>query len=182
MNREENLEEGLEENLEDNQGNLGNTEEANYREINNGEDTEDSRVEPKTENHNTRQGSQFTTGNQEHTGKMMSQSEENNWASIMWLSNLIGFFTVLGFGIPIVMWALKKDESRLVNETGAEIINVLISYTIYSLVATALMIVLIGFLILPIIALMAFIFFIVGGVKSANGEVYRVPFTIRFIK
>lgn len=140
-------------------------EEATYREVEFEED----------------EGVNYHTETNPETGSM-SRNEENNYSTVMWLSSLVGFFTFLGFAIPIIMWVIKKDESEFVNKNGVEIINVFISYALYSVVASLLMIILIGFLILPVLMLMAFIFFIIGGVKASQGEVYRTPFTIRFIK
>lgn len=157
-------------------------EEATYREVEFEDGIEEDGYANKTEDKFEKdEGVNYHTETNNKTG-IMSQTEENNYSTVMWLSSLVGYMTLFGFAIPIIMWVIKKDDSEFVNKNGIEIINVFISYTIYTVVASILMIVLIGFLLLPVLALMTFIFFIIGGVKASQGVVYRTPFTIRFIK
>ncbi|AXI11053.1 DUF4870 domain-containing protein [Oceanobacillus sp. 143] len=54
------------------------------------------------------------------------------------------------------------------------------SYAIYGIIAWILVFVLIGFVLLPILGIMAFIFTILAAIKSYNGEYYRIPLSIRF--
>jgi len=41
---------------------------------------------------------------------------------------------------------------------------------------------LIGFVLLPAVVVLDIVLVIIAGVKAANGEFYRYPLTIRFIK
>ncbi|WP_082195456.1 DUF4870 domain-containing protein [Bacillus testis] len=92
---------------------------------------------------------------------------------------IISFFTV--FIGPLLIWLLQKDKSAFIDYHGREYLNFLISYTVYMIVASLLTIVLIGFLILPIIGIAAFIFTIIGAFKAYNGEEYRFPFIFRIL-
>ena len=96
-------------------------------------------------------------------------------------AGLIGipFGNILG---PLVLWAIKKDEMPSVNEHGKESINFQISMTIYALIALLSILILIGFVLLPAIIVLDIVLVIIAGVKAANGEFYRYPLTIRFIK
>jgi uncharacterized Tic20 family protein len=49
------------------------------------------------------------------------------------------------------------------------------------LVAALSMFVLIGFILLPVVALATLIMTIVGAIRANNGEQYRYPLTIRFV-
>ena len=89
------------------------------------------------------------------------------------------FTTLIG---PLLIWLLKKDESAFIDFHGKEYLNFIISYTVYSLVASLLMLVLIGFILLPIIGIMAFVFTIIAAVKAYNGEIYHFPLVFRIIK
>ncbi|RIO20578.1 DUF4870 domain-containing protein, partial [Mammaliicoccus sciuri] len=40
----------------------------------------------------------------------------------------------------------------------------------------------VGFIILPILAILAFIFTVIGAIKAYNGETYLPPLSIRMIK
>jgi len=115
------------------------------------------------------------------------QSEDKD--SRMWsmfchltaLSAFVGipFGNIIG---PLIIWLIKKEEFPMVDDQGRESLNFQISMTIYTIVSFFLCFVIIGFLILPAVLLVDLILVIVGSVKANKGEVYRYPFTIRFIK
>jgi uncharacterized protein len=100
---------------------------------------------------------------------------------------LIAFFTA-GFGTPIVllvvaiMWLARRTESPFVDDHGREAVNFLISLTIYAVLAWTLAVILIGFVLMPFIAILA----IVGtwnGMKAAErGEYFRYPACIRLLQ
>ncbi|MHC4062132.1 MAG: DUF4870 domain-containing protein [Planctomycetota bacterium] len=58
----------------------------------------------------------------------------------------------------------------------------MISVAIYLLAAILLCFVVIGFLLLPAVAVFNIVFLIIAAVKANNGEHYVYPLTIRFIK
>jgi hypothetical protein len=96
-------------------------------------------------------------------------------------AGLIGipFGNILG---PLILWAIKKDEMPSVNEHGKESVNFQLSMTIYTIIAGLSILILIGFVLLPAIIVLNIVLVIIAGVKAANGEFYRYPLTIRFIK
>ena len=104
-------------------------------------------------------------------------SDDKTMAMLIYLTS---FFTaIVG---PLIIWIMKKDQSPFVNQIGKDYLNFFITYFIYSFIAGLLCIVFIGFIILPIIALMTLIFTIIACVKTYNGERYLIPLTIQFIK
>ncbi|RWR04244.1 DUF4870 domain-containing protein [Siminovitchia fortis] len=104
-------------------------------------------------------------------------SNERMLAMVIYVTS---FFTAL-IG-PLLIWLLKKDESPFIDFHGKEYLNFFISYAVYSIAAYILMLVLIGFILLPIIGVMAFIFTIIAAVKAYNGEIYHFPLIFRIIK
>ncbi|MBM7599680.1 putative Tic20 family protein [Virgibacillus halotolerans] len=88
-------------------------------------------------------------------------------------------FPVLG---PLVIWLLKREESEFIDYHGKEYFNFIVSYAIYSIVSTILMIVLIGFVLIFVVGIMLTVFTIIAAVKSYQGERYQFPLVIRFIK
>jgi len=98
------------------------------------------------------------------------------------LSGLILSFALAHIVVPLVIWLVKRSDSPEIDATGKEVINFQISYTIYSLIAGGLCFVLVGFVILPIVLLVWLVSIIIATVKTSNGESYRYPFTIRFLK
>lgn len=113
----------------------------------------------------------------------IASKDERMWAMFAHLSALLGFVFPFGNIIgPVVIWAIKKDQMPLVDDQGKESINCQISFTIYMLVAFLLVFVLVGFLILPLLALVDLILVIIAGIKANDGERYRYPLIFRFVK
>src|SRR5690606_18613128 len=88
-------------------------------------------------------------------------------------------FPVLG---PLLIWLLKRDNSDFVDFHGKEYFNFIISFTIYGIVSSILMIVLIGFLLIFVVGVAALVLTIIAAVKAYQGERFRIPLVIRFIK
>lgn len=93
---------------------------------------------------------------------------------------LLSFFTtIIG---PLIIWLVKREQSEFIDYHGKEYMNFFISFTIYSIVSGILVIILIGIILLPIVGIAAFVLTIIAAVKAYNGEEYRIPLVIRFIK
>lgn len=110
-------------------------------------------------------------------------NEERTMGMLCHLLALSGFIIPFGMIIgPLVIWLIKKDQSPFVNDQGKEALNFNISIVIYSIVATILCLIFIGFLLLFAILIVWLIFVIMASVKANEGKIYRYPLTIRFIK
>ncbi|MDM8008621.1 MAG: DUF4870 domain-containing protein [Phycisphaerae bacterium] len=105
-----------------------------------------------------------------------SSKDERTWAMLCHLAGLLGF---LG---PLIIWLIKKDEYRLVDDQGKESLNFQITILIAIMISFALCFVLIGFLLLPLVCLADLILIIIATMKANSGEVYRYPFALRLIK
>ena len=119
------------------------------------------------------------------------QSNPNNshdqqarqWAMFLHLSQLAGFVVPLvGLVAPIIIWQTQKEEFPMLDEHGKAVVNWIISELIYGAICFVLMFVIIGFPMLLILGLLGVIFPIIGGIKANNGELWRYPLTITFIK
>ena len=106
----------------------------------------------------------------------MDHQNDRIFAAGIYISSF--FFPLLG---PLIIWLIKKDDSSFVDFHGREYFNFFISYTIYLIISGILIIVLIGFILLPIVGLFATIFTIIGAIKAFDGQIYRIPFVIRFL-
>ncbi|MHC4323596.1 MAG: DUF4870 domain-containing protein [Planctomycetota bacterium] len=108
------------------------------------------------------------------------------WAMFCHLGGLAGLIPITpAFGsiiAPLVIWQIKKDEFGFVDEHGKEALNFQISILIYALVAGFLCFFCIGLVLLPAVYIFDLIFMLIAAVKSNNGEHYRYPICIRFIK
>lgn len=109
-------------------------------------------------------------------------SGDGNFAVIAHLGTLINLITGLGFVVPLVIMLTKGRDSQFVRANAVESLNFQISIIIYAIVSAILALVLIGFVLLLVIALLAFILPIVAAVKTSNGESYRYPITLRLVK
>jgi uncharacterized Tic20 family protein len=99
--------------------------------------------------------------------------EEKQMAMFCHLGLLIG-----GFIIPLVIWMMKKEESKFIDKQGKEAINFSISTFIWSLV-----------IILPTCGLGGLVmgplwlyWTIMAGLEANKGKMYRYPMTIRFLQ
>lgn len=106
----------------------------------------------------------------------MVSNDDRLFAALIYV---ISFFTA--FIGPIIIWLLKKDSSEFVDYHGREYLNFLISYTIYGIIAGIAVVIFIGFVLLPIVGIAAFVFTIIGAVKAYEGEYYRMPFIFRIL-
>jgi hypothetical protein len=112
----------------------------------------------------------------------MPASEERTWTIAAHISAFVGLVGIPPLIGPLVIWLMKKDLSPVVDAHGKEAVNFNLSFLLYGIVSALLIFVLIGFLLVPIVLIGWFVLVIVATMKVSNGEPYRYPLTIRFIK
>ena len=83
---------------------------------------------------------------------------------------------------PLIVWQIKKDLDPFVDKSGKEALNFQISMLIYAIVAGLLIMACVGTVLFPLVLIADIVFAIIAAVKAANGEAFRYPVTIRFIK
>lgn len=118
-------------------------------------------------------------------------SKEINKDARMWgmichlagLGGLIPVVPIIGSVIgPLIVWQIKKDEFGFVADQGKEALNFQISILMYAIVSGLLCFACVGFVLLPAVYVFDLIFLLIAAVKANDGEHYRYPLTIRFIK
>jgi len=122
-------------------------------------------------------------------GSKEINKDARQWAMFCHLAGLAGIIVpVIGNIVaPLIIWQIKKDEHPFVNEQGKEAVNFQISMSLYGLGGSlACLITCIGAVLIPFIlgavGIVALVFLLIAAVKANNGEHYRYPLTIRFIK
>ncbi len=102
------------------------------------------------------------------------------------LCHLLGLLT--GFVGPLILWLVKKDESRFVDHHGKESLNFQITITILvlglTIIAVILSFVFIGILLFPLIfvvVILAIVAEIMTCLSASRGEWSRYPGCIRLI-
>ena len=108
------------------------------------------------------------------------------WAMFCHLAGLAGLIPILpAFGsivAPLIIWQIKKDEFPFVDEHGKEAVNFQSSMLIYSVICIPFVFICIGIILLVAIGVVDIVFLLIAAVKANNGEHYRYPICIRFIK
>ncbi|HUP85506.1 MAG TPA: DUF4870 domain-containing protein [Acidimicrobiales bacterium] len=87
-----------------------------------------------------------------------------------------------GFLPALVVYLTKGTESSFVKEESREALNFQITLAIAYVVASVLVVVLIGLLLLPIIWIASVIMMIMAAVAVNNGTTYRYPVNLRLLK
>ena len=109
--------------------------------------------------------------------------ELNQFCMFMHLAQFAGLIVPFAsIVLPIVMWTTNKDKSELIDQHGKHILNWIISSFIYLFVSFILIFVIIGFLAIFAVAICSIVFTVMGAIKANNGEVYKYPLSITFIK
>ena len=109
--------------------------------------------------------------------------DERQWAMICHLSAMLMYCTVIGgFIAPLVIWLLKRDEMPFVADQGRETLNFQITTLLALIAGGCLMLVLIGFVIVPAVLLFHFIVTIIATVRVSEGVLYRYPICWRVIR
>lgn len=88
----------------------------------------------------------------------------------------------LGIVLVLAYFLIRKDElSELEKKTCYEIINFNLSFIIYVFIASLLIAILIGLILLPVVLVTWLVLMIMGFLRHLEGENYQYPLIIRFI-
>ena len=111
-------------------------------------------------------------------------SEDQTMGMLPHLLGLVGQFMggFMGFIGPLVIFLIKKDKKGFAYENAKHALNFQLSLLIYYVVSLILMIVLIGFVMFGALWIFAVVVGIVGSVKAYEGNIYKYPLEIPFIK
>lgn len=112
------------------------------------------------------------------TDEVMGGDAENKtagnttYAALAHASALVSSF--LG---PILFLVLADDDDELVKQNAKNSLNFQIVVFIAIVISGALTVVLIGFLLLPLVALIDLVLVLIATVKANSGEAYSYPYT-----
>jgi uncharacterized Tic20 family protein len=108
--------------------------------------------------------------------------DEQTWAVILHASAFTGlmvpFGNVLG---PLLVWLIKKDESAFIDESGKAALNFQLTWTMLMLGALVTLLVGIGFLLVPVVAVAWIVIVVLATVRASDREVYDYPLTLDLI-
>lgn len=141
---------------------------------------------------------------------MITQQEKNN-AALIHLGGLAKYvFPFAGIIVPLLIWQSKRHESEFIDKQGKEAVNFNISMLVYTLIISLLFIVpfillisdaimlddafddhppvnfIISLIVVGIIfvveSIFEFILIIFASVRASEGQNFKYPLTIKFIK
>ena len=89
---------------------------------------------------------------------------------------------VAGFLVPLIIYLIKKDESKYVAEHAKESLNFQITVFIAACVCIPLTLIIIGFVLMFAVIILAWVFIIMATIKASENKMYRYPINLRIIK
>ena len=101
------------------------------------------------------------------------------------LAHLLSFvaaYIALGFIAPLVVLLVFGPRSAYVRAHAVESLNFNLSWLVYAIVGVVLIILGVGILILIALGIAYVVLVIIASVRANNGEFFRYPLTIRFIR
>lgn len=109
--------------------------------------------------------------------------DERTWAMFCHLAAFAGYLIPLGNIIgPLVIWLMKREEYPLVDHQGKEAINFQISLIVSLIISFLLIPVVIGIVFLILLPILNIVLIVVAAIQANQGERYRYPLAIRFVR
>jgi len=106
-----------------------------------------------------------------------ANKDEQNMGLLMFI---LGIFT--SFIGPLILWLMKKEQSRYLEAQGKEILNFQITTFLLMLCNIPLFFIVIGILTHFAIVITYLVLMIIGAVTASKGNFYRFPFALRLLK
>jgi len=115
-------------------------------------------------------------------GESEVSSDERTWGSVVHASALVGLFVPFGNVLaPLVVWLIKREESEFVDANGKEALNFQITWTVLLVLALLSVLVGVGVLVAPIVALAWVVLVVLATVRASENEVYDYPLTVDLV-
>lgn len=110
-----------------------------------------------------------------------------NLAAVSHLSAFVLFAGIPSFIGPLAIWLLFRDRDAFVADQAREALNFNVSLLLYAAAALAMSLVTFGLALVVVVpvgvaaALVALVLPVLAAVRTADGEPYRYPLTLRLI-
>ena len=108
--------------------------------------------------------------------------QERLWAMLAHLLSFVAAYIALGFLAPLIVLLVFGPRSAYVRAHAVESLNFNLSWLIYAIVGLVLIFVAIGVVVLIALGIAYVVLVIIASVRANNGEFFRYPLTIRFIR
>ncbi|MGZ0211138.1 MAG: DUF4870 domain-containing protein [Actinomycetales bacterium] len=107
----------------------------------------------------------------------MSPSDEKLWSTLIHVGGIL-----FGFIPALVGYLVLKDRGPFVQAHTRTALNFQITMAIAYVISLFLMLILIGYLTIIAVGILVLVFSIMGAVAANNGQAFKYPLTIEFIK
>jgi uncharacterized protein len=122
-------------------------------------------------------------GANQATGAGAVDQEVRNTAVAAHLSTFAGLVVPFGSVIgPLAVWLTRRDRDPFIDDAGREALNFGISIAIYGLVALVAALILVGIPVLIVGVVAWVVLASLAAVKASQGQSYRYPLTMRFVR
>lgn len=112
--------------------------------------------------------------------------EERTLAMVSHLLPLTGFLIpavpILNIVAPLVLWLIKKDELKFLDDQGKEVLNFQITISLVLLTCFVTFWLIIPIAIAFVACIASLVFMIIGAIQANDGKPYRYPLSLRLIK
>jgi uncharacterized Tic20 family protein len=108
--------------------------------------------------------------------------QERLWGMLAHLLSFVAAYIALGFVAPLVVLLVFGPRSAFVRAQAVESLNFNLSWLLYAVVGGILLIVGIGLLILIALGIAYVVLIVIASIRANNGELFRYPLTIRFVR
>ena len=105
----------------------------------------------------------------------MSPADEKMWATLIHVGGIL-----FAFVPALIGYLVLRDRGPFIRAHSATALNFQITLMIVYVVGTALMAILIGYLIVPVAWVLGIIFSILAALAANRGQGYSYPLTIKF--
>ena len=112
----------------------------------------------------------------------MPPDQERLWGMLAHLLSFVAAYLFLGFVAPLIVLLIFGQRSPFVRANAVESLNFNLTWLLYGIIGVILALLLIGIVILIVLGIAYLVLVIIASVKANNGEVYRYPATIRFVR
>ncbi|WP_328466439.1 DUF4870 domain-containing protein [Actinoplanes sp. NBC_00393] len=112
-------------------------------------------------------------------------ADDRSWIQLThFISALLAFLTgsTLGWVMPLIAFLSRGSQSPAVRAEAAQALNFQILWSIITVLGYFLMCVLVGFVIVPVAWLIAWIVPLIAGFKATGNQPFRYPLNISIIK
>lgn len=129
--------------------------------------------------------SQYQPSYPQHQPQPISPGEERTWGTVVHAVPAVALVIsagTLGFVASLVIYLLYRDKGPFVRQQAANSLNIQIMTLICLVVSAVLMLLLIGFVLYPLVIIVAVVLHAVGAVKSSRGEWWTPPMTPQLVR